>query len=125
MFNDYFDDMLRLLSVPASASFPPYDIVEVKGGNKFRLAIAVAGFNRDELSVEADGTILTVRGEKQQKEDEEVTTYHHRGIARRNFELRFRVADSLRVSIATMQDGLLVIEWEKSVEDSMTLIPIK
>ena len=127
MFNDYFDDMLRLLTTSSAPSFPPYDIVEVKvdEGSKYRLAVAVAGFSKDELSVQADGTILTIKGEKTRTEDEETITYHHRGIARRNFELRFRVADSLEVTDASIQDGLLVVEWSKAKVNRTNMIPIK
>jgi molecular chaperone IbpA len=79
--------------------------------------MAVAGFSGDELKIEAKEGSLWVRGEK--KADDKERQYLHRGIAARNFERRFQLADYVEVAGADLQDGLLHIELVRNLPERM------
>lgn len=97
------------------AAFPPYN-VERRDENSYRLTMAVAGFSQDELDIEQRGGSLTVRGITAPSDDE--TTYLYRGIAGRNFERRFQLADHVRVTGADLDKGLLHIEFEREIPEA-------
>lgn len=100
----------------AQPSYPPYNI-ELTGEDQYRISMAVAGFNRDELTIEINQNHLTVAGNKQP--DTEQRTYLHQGIAARNFERRFQLADHVRVETATFENGLLHIELVREVPEAI------
>ena len=90
-----FDRLFQLLDnvagVDAEApTFPPYDIEKISE-NAYRIAMAVAGFSKDDLDVEVKENTLSVKGTK--PDDSDDAEYLHRGIAKRNFERRFQLAD--------------------------------
>jgi molecular chaperone IbpA len=97
-------------------SYPPYNI-ERLAENAYRITMAVAGFSRDEIKIEAKEGSLWVRGEK--KADDKERQYLHRGIAARNFERRFQLADYVEVAGADLQDGLLHIELVRNLPERM------
>ncbi len=100
----------------ASPGYPPYNI-ERLGNDEYRIAMAVAGFSQDELRVDVKEQTLTVAGAK--KAEEKERQYLHRGIAARNFERRFRLADHVEVKGADLQDGLLHIELVRNVPERL------
>ncbi len=89
-----------------SEGYPPYNIERI-GENGLRITLAVAGFSMDELDVEAEHNQLTIRG-KQVDEPERV--YLHRGIAARQFQRSFVLADGVEVKGAALDNGLLHID---------------
>lgn len=97
-------------------SYPPYNIVKV-GQDKYRIAMAVAGFGERDLDITAQEGVLTVRGEI--REPEKDVEYLHRGIAQRAFEHRFQLADHVKVVGARLQNGLLEIELVREVPEAM------
>jgi molecular chaperone IbpA len=97
-------------------SYPPYNIVKV-GQDKYRIAMAVAGFGERDLDITAQEGVLTVRGEIQEPEKD--IEYLHRGIAQRAFEHRFQLADHVKVVGARLQNGLLELELEREVPEAM------
>jgi molecular chaperone IbpA len=97
-------------------SYPPYNI-ERLAENAYRITMAVAGFSRDEIKIEAKEGSLWVRGEK--KADDKERQYLQRGIAARNFERRFQLADYVEVAGADLQDGLLHIELVRNLPERM------
>lgn len=97
-------------------TYPPYNI-ERRAENEYRITMAVAGFSRDELSVEVKESTLSVRGEKKPTEKE--TEFLHRGIAQRGFERRFQLADHVSVSGADLVDGLLHIDLVRELPERM------
>ncbi len=116
-----FEDLMRLAedalrSVDATVAYPAYDIQKV-GENEYRITVAVAGFDRDELSVEARDGVLTVSGERNRKEEE--STYLHRGIEGGNFRLDFRLADHVKVLDATLDNGLLHIDLVRELPEAV------
>ena len=95
--------------------YPPYDIVR-RGNDEFQIHIAVAGFSPNEITITAEANQLTVAGRKQDKPGVE---YLYQGIASRSFERRFNLADYVEVKRASFEDGLLQIELEREVPESM------
>ncbi len=99
-----------------NAGYPPYDI-ELVGENKYSITLAVAGFNENEIDVQLEQGVLTVRGKKDdQKKD---SRYLHRGIASRSFERKFNLADHVEVVNAQLDSGLLHVSLQKEIPDAM------
>ncbi len=112
-----FDRVSRLLEASQAAdpvTYPPYNI-ENTGENAYRLTVAVAGFAADELDVTVKENELLVTGKS--KKDEASTAYLHRGIASRAFERRFQLADTIKVTGASYENGLLNIELVREVPE--------
>jgi len=99
----------------SSVSYPPYNI-ETTGENAYTITMAVAGFGKSDISIESRENELVVTGKKQ---DQESKSYLHRGIAARNFERRFQLADYVRVADATLVDGLLHIDLVRELPEAM------
>ena len=116
-----FDRLFDLLEGSAAAQnsdgYPPFDL-EHDGGDGYRITLAVAGFTPDEIDVTAKQNLLVVSGRKADEQDSGAT-YLHRGIARRNFERRFELADFVQVKCADMKDGLLTIDLLREIPDAM------
>lgn len=100
----------------AQPSYPPYNIERVQE-DKYRISMAVAGFERAELELEIERDTLRISGKK--SKDESGHTYLHRGIAARDFEHRFQLADHLKVVRAELENGLLNIELQRELPEAM------
>ncbi len=114
-----FDRMASLLetaAADASSGYPPYNI-ERTDENAYRIDVAVAGFRPDELSVEVKENLLTVQGRKTANEN--AKTYLHRGLAERDFERRFQLADYVLVTDADLADGLLSISLKRELPEAL------
>lgn len=116
-----FDRMASLLDSISRAeqnqpSYPPYNI-ELTGEDKYRITMAVAGFNQSELTIEVNQNNLTVSANK--VADEQQRTYLHQGIAARSFERRFQLADHVQVKSADYEHGLLHIDLQRVIPESM------
>jgi HSP20 family molecular chaperone IbpA len=112
-----FDEIERLIDRASKASgdgYPPYNIERLAAGDghgeRLRITLAVAGFSRDDLEVLLEENQLVIRGK--QKEDAE-RTYLHRGIAARQFQRTFVLADGIEVMSAELANGLLSIDLER------------
>jgi molecular chaperone IbpA len=95
--------------------WPPYDIAKT-GEDDYRITMAVAGFNQDELAITQEQNMLIVNG---QKAGEDKGEYLHRGIAGRAFERRFELADHVRVVHAGLVNGLLTIDLKREIPEEM------
>jgi len=105
---DAFEERVDRLA-KASDAYPPYNIertLDADGTEKFLISIAVAGFSVSELDVVAEDNQLLVRG--RQKDDAE-RQYLHRGIAARQFQRNFLLADGVVVSDAELRNGMLIV----------------
>jgi molecular chaperone IbpA len=100
----------------AAAGYPPYNIEQL-GENEYRITMAVAGFGQDEIRVDVKEQTLSVSGAK--KADEKERKYLHRGIAARNFERRFQLADHVEVKGADLEHGLLHLELVRNVPERL------
>lgn len=96
--------------------YPPYNI-EKLGEDSYRIVMAVAGFGPDDIEVITEQNRLTVRGEIGAAEGERA--YLHRGIASRSFSRSFDLADFVKVTAATLQDGLLAIALQREIPEEM------
>ncbi len=111
-FDRLFDAALR---DAADNSYPPYNI-EKQGEEQYRITMAVAGFREEDLDVTVKENTLLITG-KAQPEDDKVS-YLHRGIAGRAFERRFELADTIKVTGAKLENGLLDIELAREIPEA-------
>ena len=115
-----FDRLAALLDAAAktdsAGGYPPYNIESV-GENAYRVEIAVAGFRSEELTLEARENVLTVTGRKADNDADR--RYLHRGLAARNFERRFQLADYVVVTDAELANGLLSISLKRELPESL------
>lgn len=109
-------DSLESLKTIAEAkpSYPPYNIT--REGNVWEIALAVAGFRKDELEIEVQESTLTVRTNPNTDfERKDIREVIHQGIAQRNFDLKFALAEHVEVKGADLKDGLLRIKLEQKL----------
>jgi molecular chaperone IbpA len=112
MFNDDF------FNVP-SVNYPPYNIVKT-GANTYNVEVALAGFSRDDVSVEFAEGILTIKSKdrtESEKKDEDGDIIH-KGISKRYFSKSFTVSDDVEIKGAELKDGLLTVSMERIVPES-------
>ena len=115
-FDRVFDVLEQASRVTPVDHWPPYDIIKT-GEDSYRIVMAVAGFTRDELTLTDRPNLLIVTGVKQEsKVDGEVL---HKGIAARDFERRFEMADHVKVKRAALDAGLLRIELQREVPEAL------
>jgi molecular chaperone IbpA len=122
-----FDRLYRLMDAAIrfednASSYPPYNI-ERTGEDTYRITMAVAGFSENDLSITTRDNQLLISG-KLAKEDDK-TSYLHRGIAGRAFERRFTLADHIRVSGASLANGLLHVDLVRELPEAMKPRQIK
>ena len=98
--------------------FPPYNIQKADE-NHYRITMAVAGFSEADLDITSEHNTLTVRGTRPEETADDDSGYLYRGIATRNFERRFNLADHVKVSGARLDNGLLHIELEREIPEEM------
>ena len=114
-----FDRMANLLDSVArdtKPSYPPYNIEQVDE-NEYRITMAVAGFTEDQLEITSEQNTLLISG--RQQDDSEDRNYLHRGIAARNFERKFQLAEHVKVVTARLENGLLHVNLVREVPEAM------
>ena len=112
-----FDRLFSMLDgFEAAPGYPPYNI-ERTGENDYRITVAVAGFGESELSLEAKENTLTIKGEKQVKQDNSGEVLYQ-GIAARAFERRFQLADYVQVTGAKLENGLLHVDLTRVIPEA-------
>ena len=110
---DHFERTVDRLK-KTSDGYPPYNIEQL-GEHDLRITLAVAGFTMDDLDVEVENNQLTVRGKQNDEADERV--FIHRGIAARQFQRSFVLADGIEIKGASLDNGLLHIDMERIVPE--------
>ena len=116
-----FDHLSSLLdavnrSDSSQPSYPPYNI-ELLDKDQYRITMAVAGFVEDELELQTETQMLSIKGKKAAVEVE--SNFLHQGIAARDFERRFQLADHVEVTGAELANGLLHIELSREIPEAM------
>ena len=111
-FNDLFETALR--NEPGS-SYPPYN-VEKHGDDEYRIVVAAAGFQEEDLDLQVEKGVLTISGGKREASNDSVT-FLHQGIAQRAFKLSFRLADHIEIKSAGLRNGLLSIDLLRVVPE--------
>jgi molecular chaperone IbpA len=117
-----FDRLMDLVengmaAAKSDTGYPPYNIEKV-GEDQYRVTLAVAGFNREDLDIVVEENQLTVTGQIADRAEGE-THYLHRGIARRAFRHRFEIADNVKVVGADLANGLLSVELKREVPEEL------
>ncbi|MCC6304929.1 MAG: Hsp20 family protein [Rhodobacteraceae bacterium] len=120
-----FDQLERLVERTAKSGqdgYPPYNIEQIADG-VFRITLALAGFREDDLSITLEDRQLVIRG--RQAEEGEGRVYLHRGIAARQFQRSFVLAEGVEVAGATLESGLLHVDLHRhQPEPTVRTIPI-
>ena len=113
-----FENLNRLVDFATRGegdAYPPYNIEKV-GEDAYRISMATAGFSREELDITAQDNVLIVTGRALESADD-AREFLHRGIAKRAFERRFQLADTIKVTGAAYNDGLLDIQLVREVPE--------
>ena len=114
---DRFFSLLDQAAADGSPGYPPYNI-ERTGDNAYRISVAVSGFSQNELSIVAKENTLTIRGEKNAKEEEKRGEVLYQGIAARTFERVFQLADFVQVKGASLENGLLHVDLVREIPEA-------
>ena len=115
---DQFERTIDRISKLSSDSYPPYNIEQISQ-NSLRITVAVAGFKKNELDVSLEGNQLQIRGIK--KDDEREKIFIHRGIATRQFQRNFVLAEGIEVNEASMDDGLLFVDLTQPINNDQSV----
>jgi HSP20 family molecular chaperone IbpA len=120
-----FDQLERTLDQVTKAAadgYPPYNVEQV-GENALRITLAVAGFSMDELNVQVEGNQLVIRGKQT---DDKERVYLHRGIAARQFQRSFMLAEGIEVKGAWLDNGLLNVDLvRRETEERVRKVAIR
>jgi molecular chaperone IbpA len=108
-FDRLFNTFETRFANQLTSNYPPHNIARINEHNYF-IEIAVAGFTKNEISVEVEGDVITVKGERKREEAE--IQYLHRGLSARDFVRSFQMAEHMVVKGAAIQDGILRIDME-------------
>ena len=114
---DHFESMFDgdVFSVP-TVNFPPYNIVKT-GDFTYDVELALAGYSKEDITVDYADNLLTVKSVKKEKSEEDNEGILHRGIAKRYFSKAFTIADDVEVKGAELKDGLLKISMERIIPE--------
>ena len=124
---DQFENMLGNGGLSMQSNYPPYNIRRT-GQDKYSIEVALAGFSKNDVEVEFEDNLLTVRTKQvdksENKNDDEII---HKGISQRHFARSFTIADDVKVNGAQLKDGLLTIACERIIPEhkKRKLIEIK
>lgn len=111
LFNDL--DRLTNASNPNNGGYPPFNL-EKPADNSYRITMAVAGFTEKDIEVTQQENTLVVVGEKK---EEDTANYLHRGIATRSFKREFVLGEHVDIKVASLKDGMLVIDLEQIIPE--------
>ena len=111
---DHFERVLDRVTKSSAEGYPPYNIEQVSE-EELRITLAVAGFSMDDLEVTTEDNQLVIRGRN--SEDESARIYLHRGIAARQFQRSFVLAEGIEVGAARLEDGLLHIDLARPIPE--------
>lgn len=116
-FDKEFDRLTKMIDSTEfkHSTYPPYNIKNIND-TEYEIEIAVAGFDKSELSVDIEDGKLVVRGEAKEKDDN--ATYTYRGIAKRKFALSFALADTVEIVDAKKDDGMLIIRLFNNIPEN-------
>ena len=120
-FDNMFDHFERMFdgdvaTFQTQVNFPPYNIVKT-GDFTYDVELALAGFSKDDITVDYADNLLTVKSVKKEKSEDDKDGVLHRGISKRMFSKAFTIADDVEVKGAELKDGLLKISLERIVPE--------
>jgi HSP20 family molecular chaperone IbpA len=109
---EQFERTIDRISKLSTESYPPYNIEQISS-NLLRITIAVAGFEKADLEINLEGNQLQIKGFKKEENDERI--FLHRGIATRQFQRNFVLAEGIEVEGASMENGLLSVDLSQPI----------
>ena len=122
-FDDVFDHFERMFDSDISAiNYPPYNIVKT-GPEKYNVEVALAGYGKDDISVDFAEGLLTIKSVKDDKDEKDGIL--HKGIAKRHFSRTFTIADDVEIKDAELKDGLLKVFLKRIVPEGKEARQIK
>ena len=113
-FDHIFNDLERMASSHQKDHYPPHNVVK-HNEDEYLIELAVVGFKQEHIDIEMHDGILTVRGNRDSRRDQNL--YVHKGISGRKFERSFRLSEFVEVTGAMLEDGLLTIALERIIPD--------
>lgn len=113
-FDDMFSTMESRFGNQLQSNYPPHNIIKVND-NQYAIQMAVAGFKKNEISVEVKDDVLTITSHQSNNHDD--LDYIHRGLSFRSFERSFKLAEHVLVQNASISDGILTIQLEKVIPE--------
>jgi molecular chaperone IbpA len=123
-FDQLFDNVERRFANQVQNNYPPYNVIK-HDDNHFEIEVAVAGFDKEDITVEVDQDQLIIKGKKTPVETE--VQYMHRGLAARDFERTWTLADHMQVGDAELTNGILSVKLTRIIPEALKprLIAIK
>jgi molecular chaperone IbpA len=116
-FDNLFDDLMRVNAQQGNTNYPPYNIVQIND-DEYMIAVAVAGFGFDNLSVTKDKNFLIIEGKEYDTDSEKIVpNYLHKGISNRDFRREFKLADHVEISNAHLELGILSVHLKREVPE--------
>ena len=117
-FDDYWIPRER------SSNYPPYNLVE-ESKNKYRIEMAVAGFSKENIEIFEEDNKLTISGSRKEETAEDEELWHYNGLASRDFSRSFNLAPNVEITNVTLENGILVLRFEKDENKNRKMIQIK
>lgn len=117
-FDRVFDELERRFANSVNNNYPPHNIFRT-GENYYEIQIAVTGFDKDEISVQVEGDEITVKGESKTPNESTEKEYLHRGLALRDFDRVFKMAEHMKVVNAEIKNGILTIKIEREIPEEL------
>jgi molecular chaperone IbpA len=116
-FDSVFDSLERRYANSAQTNYPPYNVARIDE-NSYNIEMAVTGFEKSEVEVTVERNELTIRGERSDTEMQ-APEYLHRGLALRNFERSFTLAEHMKVVSAEIKNGVLTVKLEREIPEEL------
>ena len=114
-FDRLFDTFENRIANQMQNNYPPHNIIKLDD-TRYVIEVAVAGFRKDEIHIEVERDLLTIRGVRT-REDGENIQYLHRGLSSRDFERKLQLAEHMIVKGALIQDGILTVQLEHEIPE--------
>ena len=115
-FDTIFDKMERRISNNVSNNYPPHNIIKT-GENQYEIQVAVTGFDKKEVNVQVEANVLTITGNSSEPNDPD-HVYLHRGLATRDFQRDFPLAEHIEVVGAEIRNGMLIVKLVRNIPES-------
>jgi len=116
-FENFFEEGEDYIRASLTSSFPFYNIVK-KGNNKFDIEVALAGYDKKDITVEYEDKLLRIKSVKETKSDKDKDGVIHQGIAKRFFSKSFTIADDVEIEGAELKNGLLKVSLRQIVPEN-------
>jgi len=116
-FDRVFEDFENRWANNVQTNYPPHNVLKT-GENTYAIQLAVSGFEKDEITVEVDQDRLVIIGERLREEDAD-TVYLHRGLATRDFQKVFPLAEHVEVRSSSIKNGILTVYLERIIPESL------